>query len=100
MRALALLTLSLGLLAGCSSTNYDRSGRSYPASARVGGSGSQARYVVCHKGKDTKTLPQSAVRGHLNHGDRFGACRSDRRDDRRDDRRGNGNGRGRGNGRN
>lgn len=90
MRALSLVVLSAGLLAGCSSTRY---GQSYPASARVDNGGGQARYVICHKGRSTRTLPASAVDAHLDHGDRFGACRGDR------GRRGNGNGRGRGNGR-
>jgi len=96
-RAVALAVLSVGLLAGCSSTQQ-RSGRAYPASARVESRGGQSRYVVCHKDRQTKTLPESAVRGHLRHGDRLGACRRDRgdrqeargRNDRRDrnDRRG------------
>ena len=80
MRSLALLALSAGLLVGCTSSR-DYRDRAYPASARVEGSG-QDRYVVCHKGKKTQTLPRSAVRAHLDHGDRFGSC--DRRD--RDDR--------------
>jgi len=94
MRALFLLVLSTGLMVGCTTSRYDRYGRSYPASARVDQRGGQDRYAVCHKGRNTLTLPQSAVRAHLNHGDRFGRCsssrrradRRDRRDDRRDDR--------------
>ena len=94
MRAVLLVALSTGLMVGCTNSRYDRSGRSYPASARVDSRGGQDRYVVCHKGKKTKTLPRSAVRAHLDHGDRFGSCRrSDRRDDRRDDRRRRGRGR-------
>ena len=111
MRALFLLVLSAGLMVGCTNSRYDRydrTGRAYPASARVDSRGGQARYVVCHKGKQTKTLPESAVRGHLNHGDRFGSCRrrgDDRRagrraDDRRDDRRARGKRGKRGKGRN
>ena len=107
MRRVLPLILALGFVAGCSSTRYDRydrSGRSYPASARVYTEGGQARYVLCHKGK-TMTLPSSAVDGHRRHGDTFGSCRradrrADRRDDRRADRRsearGNGNGKGKG----
>jgi len=30
--------------------------------------------LVCHKGKKTMELPQEAVRAHLDHGDRLGAC--------------------------
>ena len=88
MRAAFLVFLTAGLLVGCSSSRYDRYGRSYPASARVGTTdGGQARYAICHKGKRTMTLPESAVRGHLRHGDYFGRC-GDRRNDRRGDRRG------------
>ena len=81
-----LLVLSAALAAGCSSA--PRSAQGYPASARVSGSGDTARYQICHKGKNTLTLPRAAVDAHLRHGDRFGTCRGDRRqDDRRDDRR-------------
>ncbi len=98
MRSLCFLVLGAGLLVGCSSSRYDRQSRSYPASARVESDGGQNRYVVCHKGKNTRTLPEPAVRAHLNHGDRFGSCDRDRRrDDRREDRR---NRRSRRNGRN
>lgn len=106
MRAFLLVVLSAGLAVGCTSSRYDRYGRSYPASARAGSQGGQERYVICHKDRNTLTLPQSAVRAHLRHGDDFGACRRgdrrddrydrrDRRDDRRDDRRGGRRGRGR-----
>ena len=79
LRVLPLL-LALAFATGCSSTRYDRSGRSYPASARVSTQGGQARYVLCHKGKKTMTLPAAAVDAHRRHGDRFGACaRGDRR---------------------
>jgi hypothetical protein len=30
--------------------------------------------TICHKGKQTKTLPESALKGHLGHGDTMGAC--------------------------
>ena len=113
MRSLFLLVLCAGFAVGCTNTRYDRydrSSRSYPASARVDSRGGQDRYVICHKGKNTRTLPAPAVRAHLNHGDRFGSCsRRDRdryedrgRRDNRNERRGNrgrGN-QGRGNGRN
>jgi len=114
MRAFLLLFLSAGLAVGCTSSRYDRYGRSYPASARAGGQGGQERYVVCHKNRNTLTLPAPAVRAHLNHGDDFGSCNRRGRNDRRVDRRGNrrddraerrdhdddrGRGRGRGNGR-
>ena len=29
---------------------------------------------VCHKGKKTLQLPQSAVKAHLDHGDKLGPC--------------------------
>ncbi len=95
MRSFLLLVLTAGLAVGCTSSRYDRyeRGRAYPASARVDHQGGQDRYRICHKGKDTKVLPASAVRGHLRHGDEFGPCRRDRRDDR--GRRGRGRGRGR-----
>ena len=50
-----------------------RSVRDYPRSARVVERG-RVTYEMCHKGR-TRTFNESAVRGHLNHGDRFGACR-------------------------
>ena len=110
MRAAFLVVLMTGLTVGCTSSRYDRydrSGRAYPASARVESRGGQTRYVICHKNKNTRTLPESAVRAHLDHGDRFGACgrngRRDRdargRDDDRDDRKDRRQRRGRGNGR-
>ena len=122
MRILPLALVGLTLLGGCSSgrdiynrgvygDRAERSSRSYPASARTT-QGGQARYAVCHNGRNSLTLPEGAVDAHIRHGDRFGACsaRDDRRqDDRaRDDRgrqdrgreaRGGGNGRGNGRGR-
>lgn len=89
MRGVLLVFLSAGLVVGCASNRYDRTGRGYPADARAGGGGPD-RYYVCHNGK-TRTLPEPAVRAHLDHGDRLGRCRGDRRG------RGNGDdGRGRG----
>lgn len=35
----------------------------------------QQRVLVCHKGKQTKELPEAALAGHLNHGDYRGPCR-------------------------
>ena len=103
MRAFFLVALSAGLAVGCSSSRYDRYGRSYPGSARADSRGGQERYVICHKDKNTLTLPSSAVDAHLRHGDDFGSCDRRGRDDRRGNdrgRRGRGNGNGRGNGRN
>jgi hypothetical protein len=114
MKGLPLTLLLAGLvtLAGCSSTNYDRYGRrsdgpvygrsgtyNYPAHARTGGSGANARYRVCHRDRNTLTLPAPAVRAHLRHGDTFGDCgrndrarhdraRHDRDDHRHEGRRG------------
>lgn len=39
-----------------------------------GGKGGGDTVVLCHKGKKTMELPRSAAQGHLNHGDRPGAC--------------------------
>ena len=100
MRRVLPLILAFGLAAGCSSSRYDRydrTGRSYPASARVYTESGQTRYVVCHKGK-TMTLPSAAVDGHRRHGDAFGSCRrADRRDARRADRRSEARGKGKAN---
>jgi hypothetical protein len=35
---------------------------------------SMPRELICHKGRKTLELPQSAVRAHLGHGDQRGAC--------------------------
>jgi len=37
-------------------------------------SSSKGNVTICHKGKQTKTLPESALKGHLGHGDTMGAC--------------------------
>ena len=97
MRTLLLVFLSAGLFVGCSSSRYDRYGRGYPASARADSQGGQERYYVCHNGR-TRTLPEPAVRAHLNHGDRLGACRRDRGRNNGNGRGNNGNGRGNGRG--
>lgn len=34
----------------------------------------QERVTICHKGRQTMTLPQSALNGHLGHGDTLGPC--------------------------
>jgi len=138
MKGVLFSTLLVGLLAlsGCSTTGMDRYGRrtddtyrrpsrgtyNYPASARVGGAGANAHYRVCHNSRNSLTLPGSAVRAHLNHGDSFGNCsrssnRNDdnhrgrngrddrddrhrgRNDDRHDDNHDRGRGRSRGRGR-
>ena len=59
--AAVLLTLALG---GCVVID-DRA----PAGKSSGGSS-----LVCHKGKKTLDLPDSAVDAHLQHGDRLGPC--------------------------
>ena len=38
------------------------------------GGGGGGRVTICHKGRNTLTLPQSALGGHLGHGDTIGAC--------------------------
>jgi hypothetical protein len=50
------------------------------ATVPVGGGGSGkasggGSTLVCHKGKKTLSLPQEAVRAHLDHGDHLGPCR-------------------------
>ncbi len=75
MRFLSFALVGLTLLAGCSTGRdvYNRSGRSgtysrsYPASARTT-QGGQARYRVCHNGRNALTLPEAAVDAHLRHG--------------------------------
>jgi len=32
------------------------------------------KVTICHKGKKTLVLPESAVSAHLGHGDTYGAC--------------------------
>ena len=91
----ALLALVL-VLAGCASTRYDTT-RPYPPYARVGSAGGNAQYAVCHKGRNTLTLPTPAVDAHLRHGDYFGACGPESRRRHDDHYRGNGRGNGRGN---
>jgi len=39
----------------------------------VSESGTKSKVLICHKGKD-KEVPQSAVNGHLGHGDTLGSC--------------------------
>lgn len=98
-RSLSLLIVLLIGLAGCSTLDRPsdryadryRSTRSYPSSAKTR-EGGQDRYRMCHNGR-TATYPTPAVRAHLNHGDRFGAC------SRREDDRGHGDDRRRGRGR-
>ena len=40
------------------------------------GNSNKSNVTICHKGKQTKTLPESALKGHLGHGDTMGACSS------------------------
>ena len=61
--------------------------RSYDYDDRYGKdryeSGGPGDAVVCHKGKKTMTLPESALGGHLGHGDYRGPCRLGNPRDRR-----------------
>jgi hypothetical protein len=73
-RILAAAALALFVSAcGTYSTHdryYEREGsRVYGASAPV-----QGHELICHKGKNTMSLPASAVQAHLGHGDRRGSC--------------------------
>jgi hypothetical protein len=38
------------------------------------GGASERMITICHKGRDTLTLPESAIPAHLKHGDQYGAC--------------------------
>jgi hypothetical protein len=70
--AVAALTLFAGACGtyGTSDRYYVRDGhRVYGASAPV-----QGHELICHKGKKTMSLPESAVSAHLGHGDRRGRC--------------------------
>ena len=61
---LMLLIVPVLLLSGCIIVPMNDSG-----SKTAGGT-----VQVCHKGKKTLELPQSAEQAHLNHGDRLGPC--------------------------
>ncbi len=37
--------------------------------------GSKGEVTICHKGKKTMTIPRSALKGHLGHGDYEGPCK-------------------------
>jgi len=39
--------------------------------------------TICHKGQQTKTLPESAISAHLGHGDTLGACGSEAIEDKK-----------------
>lgn len=101
--SLHVATLLVGLVAlsGCITSGYMpgrsddyRRGRNndYPVYARSG-TGSNARYSVCHNGRNTLVVPRSAARAHINHGDYFGSCNQANRTrhDSWSRQRGNGN---------
>lgn len=71
MRSFLLLaTLGLSLSACASSSDTYGKGRS--GDARAGRS--DGKVALCHRGR-TIRVDGNAVRAHLNHGDRRGACR-------------------------
>ncbi|HIG76327.1 MAG TPA: hypothetical protein EYQ24_17650 [Bacteroidetes bacterium] len=66
-----LLLATLGLsLSACASSGTNSKGRS--GDARAGRS--EGKVALCHRGR-TIRVNGNAVRAHLNHGDRRGACR-------------------------
>lgn len=76
--SITVLVVAPLFLFGCNRYNYD--GLSYPTYAKAGSSGANDTYRICHKDRNELTLPEPAVRAHLNHGDHFGECNSrDRR---------------------
>lgn len=65
MKSIAALAFAIApALGGCVVID-DRA----PVGKSSGGSS-----LVCHKGKKTMELPDSAVEAHLGHGDRLGPC--------------------------
>ena len=67
--------LVLAIVAGCAVHTH----RGYRADDRVYGAGDVSggnadKVLVCHKGKKTLSLPESAVDAHLGHGDHRGPC--------------------------
>ncbi len=45
-----------------------------PSPSNGGDGGSGDRVTICHKGRQTMTIPSSALGGHLGHGDTLGPC--------------------------
>jgi hypothetical protein len=76
MKILAFLALTL-LVGACTSAGgrdvrMDNSGR-MNSSGSMAGQGPDT-VLVCHKGKVTMSIPTEALQGHLQHGDKAGAC--------------------------
>jgi hypothetical protein len=68
----------LALLAGACTYVPERGGYGYRSDKHYGDGrhdDGQQRVLVCHKGKKTMELPESALGGHLGHGDHRGPCR-------------------------
>lgn len=63
---LALTLASSLLLSACVFVPFDRG----PAPKSGGG----GNVTLCHKGKKTMQLPESAAQAHLDHGDSLGPC--------------------------
>lgn len=64
---LALIVVSSLLTGACVFVPVDTG-----AGGKAGGSGGTV--TLCHKGKKTMELPQSAAQAHLDHGDSLGPC--------------------------
>ena len=76
MKTLLLLALAFAVSA-CAYSPDRRYGddRYRYGKDHVGQNDGQNRVLVCHKGKKTMELPESALGGHLGHGDYRGRCR-------------------------
>jgi hypothetical protein len=73
MKPLSVLPIALfAILAGGCVTHDGRYDDRYH-SGKIAGEPGQDRVLVCHKGK-TMELPESALNGHMNHGDHRGPC--------------------------
>ena len=71
-----LMVMFAVLLSACvdgPERRYDYDDRYYGKDQQA--PGAPGGVLVCHKGKKTMTLPESALGGHLGHGDYRGPCR-------------------------
>jgi hypothetical protein len=71
-----LLALAAVILAGLAIAGPGQGKGASPAQYGYGPSGKaygHHKVAICHKGK-TKMVPPPALKGHLKHGDKLGAC--------------------------